>query len=319
MFIIKLFSAALLVFFISNSGGNTMYNELTNEEARVIIHKGTERAFTGEYTDEFKEGTYICRRCNSPLYKSDSKFHSGCGWPAFDKEIPGAVTQTPDADSYRTEITCTNCGAHLGHIFKGEGFTATNTRHCVNSISMIFIPQQTTNKPEQATVTNEEKATFAGGCFWGVENLLEKLPGVISATSGYTGGNKENPTYKEVCSGTTGHIEAVEITFDPNKISYRNLAKNFFEIHDPTQLNRQGPDQGEQYKSAVFYHSEEQKNITEELIQNLKENGYNVVTQIKPATKFWPAEEYHQDYYEKKGTQPYCHAPVDRFNKKASE
>ncbi len=119
-----------------------MYTQLTPEEANVIAHKGTEQAFTGEYTDTFVEGTYVCRRCRTPLYTSDSKFHSGCGWPSFDQEIAGSVKRTVDADGMRTEITCYHCGGHLGHVFSGEGFTPKDTRHCVNSLSLKFIPKQ---------------------------------------------------------------------------------------------------------------------------------------------------------------------------------
>jgi peptide methionine sulfoxide reductase msrA/msrB len=281
------------------------YNKLTPEEERVIIHKGTESPYTGKYENFWEKGTYVCKQCGAPLYRSDSKFDAQCGWPSFDDEITGAVKHIPDPDGMRTEIVCANCGAHLGHVFLGEGFTPKNTRHCVNSISLEFIPAV----KEQLTDT----AIFAGGCFWGVEYYLQKAKGVISVVSGYTGGHKDNPTYEEVCSGKTGHYEAVEVVFNPSLISYEELAKLFFEIHDPTEWNHQGPDWGEQYRSAVFYRNDEQKVITEKLIAQLKSNGYKVVTEVKPASKFWQAEKYHQDYYEHKGTTPYCHGYVKRF------
>jgi len=158
-----------------------------------------------------------------------------------------------------------------------------------------------------------EKATFAAGCFWGVEYYLQKAKGVISVVSGYTGGHKDYPTYEEVCSGKTGHYEAVEVTFAPAQITYEELARLFFEIHDPTQWNHQGPDVGVQYRSAIFYRSEEQQKVVEKLIGILREKGFNVVTEVKPASTFWKAEEYHQDYYEHKGALPYCHGYVKRF------
>lgn len=280
---------------------------LTPEEKRVIVDKGTEAPFTGRYNKNKEAGTYRCRQCGAPLYRSDDKFESGCGWPSFDDELPGAVRRTPDADGRRTEITCAKCGGHLGHVFTGEGFTPKNTRHCVNSISLEFEPKA------PATMEKTDTAIFAGGCFWGVEHMLAQVPGVLDVESGYTGGRTDNPTYEEVCSHRTGHAEAVRVVFDPSKVSYETLARLFFEIHDPTQSDGQGPDIGDQYRSEIFYNSPEQQAVAERLIAELRANGYDVVTRLTPATRFWPAERYHQDYYERKGTQPYCHSYTKRF------
>ena len=276
------------------------YNPLTKEEQKVILQKGTEYPFSGEYTKKKEKGTYLCRQCNAPLYNSNDKFESECGWPAFDDEIKGAVLRKIDADGSRTEILCANCGAHLGHVFEGEGLTDNNIRHCVNSISLKFIPKEISTIPE--------RAIFAGGCFWGVEYYMNNNPGVLSTTVGYINGKTDNPTYEDVCSHTTGHAEAIEIFFDPNIITFEKLAKLFFEIHDFTQVNRQGPDVGDQYRSAIFYLSEKQKQIADSLVRVLDNKGYKVATEISAAKVFWPAEKYHQDYYEKKGGVPYCHA-----------
>ncbi len=159
-----------------------------------------------------------------------------------------------------------------------------------------------------------KRAIFAGGCFWGVEHHFREVAGVVRTTVGYTGGHATNPSYEDVCSGATGHAEALEVVYDPEKVSYEKLAKLFFEIHDPTQVNRQGPDRGEQYRSAVFYVDEEQKQIAERLIGILQEKGLKVATQVEEAGRFWRAEEYHQDYYNKKNSQPYCHVRVKRFD-----
>jgi len=209
----------------------------------------------------------------------------------------------PDADGVRTEIVCTNCGGHLGHVFTGEGYTPKNARYCVNSVSLDFAPAQ--EQPAQENKT--ERAIFASGCFWGTEYHLQKIPGVISTTVGYTGGHVDNPTYKQVCTDRTGHAEAVEVIYDPSKTSYEQLAKMFFETHDFTQLNRQGPDIGKQYRSEVFYLNDEQKKISTELIRTLRKKGFNVKTKVTQAGKFWPAENYHQDYYKNNGKTPYCH------------
>jgi peptide methionine sulfoxide reductase msrA/msrB len=152
-----------------------------------------------------------------------------------------------------------------------------------------------------------DTAIFAGGCFWGVEYYFSKAEGVLSAMVGYIGGKKDNPSYEDVCSHATGHAEAVEVAFDPSKTTYEKLARLFFEIHDFTQVDRQGPDVGDQYRSAVFYRNGEQKKSAEKLIAILGGKGYKVATQVVPAGRFWKAEEYHQEYYEKNGHKPYCH------------
>lgn len=277
-----------------------MSNKLTPQEENVIVNKGTEPPFSGKY-DKFKdEGTYTCKRCGSELFQSSTKFDAGCGWPSFDDQIPNAVISKPDPDGRRVEVTCANCDAHLGHVFKGEQLTSKNTRYCVNSISMNFIPAK-------AKKNETQKAIFASGCFWGVQYYFQKAPGVISTSVGYTGGKIEDPTYEQVCTDRTGHAEAIEVTFDPTKTTYEDMAKLFFETHDFTQLNRQGPDIGTQYRSAVYYLNDDQKRTIINLINILKEKGYAVKTEIAPAEKFYPAEDYHQNYYQSNGQKPYCH------------
>ena len=283
---------------------NMQYNPLTPEEERVIVHKGTERPFTGEYVNTKDSGTYVCKRCNAPLYRSEDKFDSHCGWPSFDDEIPGAVKRVPDADGMRTEIICANCGAHLGHVFTGEGFTPKDTRHCVNSVSMKLIPagiKQPSPKPEL------KKAYFASGCFWGTEYYFMRAKGVVATAVGFMGGHVEHPTYQQVCQKNTGHLETTEVVYDPKETSYENLVKLFFETHDFTQTNGQGPDIGPQYLSCIFYSSPEEKQIAEKYIRILTDKGYKVATQLRPVSTFWKAEDYHQQYYEHKGTTPYCH------------
>jgi peptide methionine sulfoxide reductase msrA/msrB len=287
-------------------GTDVKYNKLTPEEERVIVHKGTERPFSGEFNSHFEQGTYICKRCNAPLYRSDDKFESSCGWPSFDDEIPGSIERTPDADGLRTEITCKRCDAHLGHVFIGEELTSKNTRHCVNSLSLDFLAYRPAVKTETAY--------FAAGCFWGAEHLFKDREGILSTRVGYMGGHTDRPTYQDICSGQTGHAEALEVVFDPAKTSFEVLARFFFEIHDPGQVNRQGPDIGDQYRSAIFYTSEAQKQTSQKLIQLLKTANFRVATTLEKAAAFWEAEDYHQDYYIKTGKQPYCHFYSPKFD-----
>lgn len=319
---------------------------LSGREADVLLRKATEPPYTGEYIDNHAAGTYICRQCGMPLYHSEDKFESGCGWPSFDKEVAGAVRRVPDADGRRVEIICANCGGHLGHVFEGEGFTEKNTRHCVNSLSMKFAPAgsdeekaamarltgkgaDTASAPDAEPAATQGKAAqtapsggctataiVAGGCFWGVEDAFQKMPGVCEAVSGYTGGHTANPSYEDVCRGDTGHAEAVLVRFDPARVSYEQILQRFFEIHDPAQLNRQGPDWGEQYRSAVFYKNAEQRAVAQKLVARLQELGYKVVTQLAPAGPFYEAEAYHQDFARRTGRGA-CHMSVPRFSQRA--
>jgi peptide methionine sulfoxide reductase msrA/msrB len=301
------------------------WKALSDEESRVIVHKGTERAFTGEYYDHHEDGRYHCKRCGAALFESTAKFDSGTGWPSFDDAVEGAVKELPDADGYRTEIVCAACGGHLGHVFRGEGFTDKNTRHCVNSISLSFEEGSSDGAVASSSGPNvstdavlksscdEQRAYFAGGCFWGVEYYFDKLDGVLRAESGYMGGDQENPSYEEVCGKDTGHAETVEVVYDPKRVDYETLARLFFEIHDPTQVDRQGPDRGPQYRSVLFYQSDEELAVAKRLVAELEAKGFEVATSLEPAATFWRAEGYHQDYYERKGGTPYCHGYVKRF------
>lgn len=284
--------------------------KLAPEEAAIILRKGTEAPFCGNLLDNKKEGTYVCRLCGLPLFGSDAKFDSGTGWPSFFKPVDKDHVRYEHDGSHgmlRTEILCARCGAHLGHVFEDAPQTETGLRYCMNSASLEF-HEKGADLPEASRPVKTATAYFAGGCFWGVEDHLQQVPGVIDAVSGYMGGRVDNPTYKQVCTTDTGHAETVRVVYDPARVSYRDLLGWFFKIHDPTQLNRQGPDYGTQYRSAIFAADEEQLREARAFVEEQgtadRFKGRKIVTQIVPAAeagKFYEAEEYHQDYHAKHG------------------
>ncbi|WP_317172600.1 bifunctional methionine sulfoxide reductase B/A protein [Flavobacterium muglaense] len=285
-------------------------SKLSPEQYYILREKGTEKPFSGEFTLSKDKGTYKCAGCGEALFSDDMKFESHCGWPSFDKEIAGGkIVQTEDNSMgmRRTEITCAKCGGHLGHIFD-DGPTETGKRYCVNSGSLSFEPIKNKTKTESV-----DTITLAGGCFWCIEAIFEDLKGVKSVVSGYSGGKIINPSYKDVCSGNTGHAEVVQIMYDSKTISLEELLEVFFTLHDPTTINRQGADEGTQYRSAIFYHNENQNSIAQKVIKTLNTNkafDNPIVTEISAFTKFYKAENYHQEYYELNKEQAYCKAVI---------
>ncbi|MCA9300031.1 MAG: bifunctional methionine sulfoxide reductase B/A protein [Phycisphaerales bacterium] len=267
---------------------------LSDEQFRILRNKGTEPAFCGTLLDNKMQGVYTCAGCALPLFSSDAKFTSGTGWPSFFQPIAtGNVIEKRDISHgmIRTEILCGRCDGHLGHVFE-DGPRPTGLRFCLNSESLTF-----TESTDLESIAEVRRAVFAGGCFWCVEAVFEELKGVYSVESGYTGG-EGTPDYKSVCTGTTGHAEAVRITYDPDIIAYEDLLRVHFATHDPTTLNRQGADRGTQYRSAIFFKGDEDKAIATAMIEALNEKVFDdrIVTTLEPLGTFHAAEPYHQNY-----------------------
>jgi len=284
---------------------------LTPEQFDVMRKCGTERPFTGKFNDFWDKGVYVCAGCGAPLFRSETKYEHGTGWPSFTTPVDEKNIEYRDDYSLlvkRIEVRCATCGAHLGHVFD-DGPEPTFLHFCINSAAMEFRPEAAAGAPAPRTETSAtETATFAAGCFWGVEYKMGKQPGVLSTVVGYTGGTTVAPTYEEVCSDKTGHAEAVQVTFDPAKVSYADLVRHFFSIHDPTQVNKQGPDHGSQYRSAIFTHSEAQKETARKIMDELERSGKfkkRLATELVPASAFYKAEEHHQKYFEKHGVVCY--------------
>jgi len=306
--------------------------KLSAEQFAVTQQCGTEPPFRNAYWDNHKPGIYVDVVSGEPLFSSLDKFDSGSGWPSFTQPLKGTeITEKTDASlgSIRTEVRSKQADSHLGHVFDDGPRDKGGMRYCINSASLKFIPVEEMDQAGYgkylgpfvaaglAKAPQTETAILAGGCFWGVEEIIRQIPGVTKTTVGYSGGKTADPTYKEVCTGGTGHAEAIEVVFDPARLSYEGLLDYFFRMHDPTTLNRQHNDVGTQYRSAIFYTSEAQKLTAERVKAKLEaEKKFNrpITTEISPASKFYSAEEYHQKYLVKNPGGYNCHVLRDWSN-----
>jgi peptide methionine sulfoxide reductase msrA/msrB len=319
----------------SGKGGPMDYRKPADEELKRILtplqyevtqNCGTERAFRNEYWDNKAPGLYVDVVSGEPLFSSLDKYDSGSGWPSFTRPVdPKAVVTEADQSlgMVRTEVRSRGAKSHLGHVFD-DGPKPTGLRYCMNSAALRFVPVERLAAEgygeflsafEKAGLaprdsSQRETAILAGGCFWGMEDILRKQPGVVETEVGYSGGTTRNPRYEDVKTGRTGHAESIRIVFDPARTSFEEILRLFFRMHDPTTLNRQGNDIGTQYRSAIFYTSDAQRKTAEKAKAEASVSGRwtkPITTEITPAGEFWPAEEYHQDYLEKHPGGYTCH------------